>query len=244
MRLITLFGKVGTVSILFALAASAAMARPVVVFRTTQHPTDIESNTFVKIVQAKTTDVSNKPTGVIVRDPNIFVFSPGNVLFRFDFNDNKDIRQFVSGEKGFVSPLEDDTIDDCIESAIKGAPAGDLEKIKYVISESSGPNREGGGKLDLRFHCDFYDDDRLYVIDRIAYNPYDLGNYLWGAAMARLGLSYTLTKIGSELNAVFFTYKQNPDLKKPWLGIALGGDSVEDQQAINNGYYGRFGRAR
>ena len=88
---------------------------------------------------------------------------------------------------------------------------------------------------------DVFDDssEKLFVVDGVAYNDFDAGNYLWGVAMNRLGFSYEFSRIGSELNGFFNGKSQNGG-----FGITLVGDSPRDQKAIRNGFKGKFGEKR
>lgn len=60
----------------------------------------------------------------------------------------------------------------------------DFEKWFYVVTQS-GPM----GNMDYTFHLSRKYDTRLAVIDNVAYNNLDFGNYLWGAGMAALGFN-------------------------------------------------------
>ncbi len=77
----------------------------------------------------------------------------------------------------------------------------------------------------------------FHLVDDVMMDQYDFGNYLWGAALSRLGVSMAMTSFGSEMNGFFNTCRQND-----CFGIIFKGDSDRDQGAIRMGFYSRFGR--
>ncbi|MDP2363046.1 MAG: hypothetical protein Q8M94_04670, partial [Ignavibacteria bacterium] len=64
----------------------------------------------------------------------------------------------------------------------------------------------------------------LKIINEIAYNHFDAGNYMWGMAMNILGYSYLETKLSSNIHALI----KDGD----W-------DSGPDQKAIYNGFHNK-----
>jgi hypothetical protein len=173
---------------------------------------------------------AKKSYGVVLKDPSLSPFDKTNI---------EDLKReeiyFLEGiDKPFV--IED------IDAIIANAPDNFFGKLLYAAKEGAGDENGGFGEMDFRYALEFYDEDRLYLIDGIAYNVADLGNYLWGVAMARMKIPYPIAKLGSEANAFFFTYEQNEFLKKPWHGLSLTGDSRADQRAIRRGYFGSMGK--
>ena len=79
----------------------------------------------------------------------------------------------------------------------------------------------------------------LTVLGGRAYNDQDFGNFLWGASMQVLNVSYGNTRIGSEFNGFWNGKEQNGKWKQGdyiHKRITWGGDSSADQSAIRNGY--------
>lgn len=78
------------------------------------------------------------------------------------------------------------------------------------------------GKMDYANQMKNY--EKLKVINGVAYNFFDAGNYLWGLSMNVLGYSYSETKIGSHIHSIIKD------------GIW---DSEADQKAIYNGFHNK-----
>ena len=79
----------------------------------------------------------------------------------------------------------------------------------------------------------------LTVLGGRAYNDQDFGNFLWGASMQVLNVSYGNVKLGSELNGFWNGKLQNGKWNESNPGykrITWGGDSAADQAAIRGGY--------
>lgn len=66
--------------------------------------------------------------------------------------------------------------------------------------------------------------DKLKIINGVAYNHFDAGNYMWGMSMKILGYTYLETKISSNIHSRV--------VDGHW-------DSGPDQKAIYNGFYMR-----
>ena len=78
----------------------------------------------------------------------------------------------------------------------------------------------------------------FYILDGIAYDNFDAGNFLWGMAMRFLNVPYAFVKAGSELNAVLWSKDQNKIHYKNWLdSFEWSGDAARDQRAIRRGYH-------
>lgn len=136
------------------------------------------------------------------------------------------------------------------------------EKFDYAMRESV-----HGNQLDTANNIKVINGQDLYLIDGIAYNASDAGNFMWGYAMNDLGMPWFMVKVGSE----YYAWKEgkssntmgsassdptpgNPDYPTPewvkdvnkWLTERTWtGDTAGDQQAIRNGYlYKRGSRQR
>lgn len=62
----------------------------------------------------------------------------------------------------------------------------------------------------------------LKIVNDVAYNNFDLGNFMWGLGMSILGYSYNEAVISSQIHALI---KEGTS------------DQNEDQKAIYNGYH-------
>jgi RHS repeat-associated protein len=178
----------------------------------------------------------------IVQDGN------GNVLAKFTFNDQNYVDRFENlnpGEEGYLSGINRFNKYDLFMEAVVSNPVKDIkdknlndfELLKEIYSESA---------LSL----DFYDsgelllgipNDRLSVIDGVAYDSYDAGNYAWGVSMRKLGIRYLTAAAGSQFNGFWngkydnsqWTYGVDPYLDR----ITWTGDSRADQKAIRKGFF-------
>lgn len=97
-----------------------------------------------------------------------------------------------------------------------------LPRIGYAISESD------GGRLDFdntyRNKKGGWKDNTLYIPmvpgKKYAHNASNLGNFLWGAAMYKMGISYTDVVLGSNLHALI--KHREFDSRDDQLSIGLG----------------------
>ncbi|MBI2579806.1 MAG: hypothetical protein HYW27_02800 [Candidatus Aenigmarchaeota archaeon] len=162
-------------------------------------------------------------------------------IFRFNdpVEDLKDLnlkkyKIALLNEKEIYFPT-DEKIISCLTASVAGARSfGYFEKLSFIYRESMSDR-----KLDFATSSACTAGYDFIVVDGVAYNRYDFGNYLWGAAMKVLDLPYGMVQVGSEMNAVLNTYEQN-GYEAPWYGLSLTGDSKEDQIAIFKGYSSRF----
>jgi len=90
------------------------------------------------------------------------------------------------------------------------------------------------GTLLILFPLRYGDDSKYFV-----YNKNDFGNFLWGAAMAYIGVPKYISFLGSQANSRLFSASQYPELNEAKTGFKETGgswDTLEDQRAIFNGY--------
>ena len=80
--------------------------------------------------------------------------------------------------------------------------------------------------------------NKLYIIDGVTYNNYDIGNFLTGATVKKSNTIKQFTfRIGVHINSLFHANennKDNPNYKIHLWPIWL--DSRADQKAIRNGF--------
>ena len=70
----------------------------------------------------------------------------------------------------------------------------------------------------------------LNIVNGVAYNNPDYGNFLWGQGGKQLGFSYSTLRVSSHVNNAFNSRSDNPTIPYRIL------DSSGDQRAIKNGY--------
>jgi RHS repeat-associated protein len=151
----------------------------------------------------------------------------------FTFNDYENDRTaIISGEfqLRFVSGSEVYNV--IQESGVMGQ----TDPWKYIERESR-PIGETGilssskskGKMDFQnFTQRQY--NSLNIVDGVAYNNPDYGNFLWGQAGKLLGFSLRTLKNAAHVNNAFNSKQDNPGLPYSIL------DSPGDQRAIKSGY--------
>lgn len=71
----------------------------------------------------------------------------------------------------------------------------------------------------------------LNIVNGVAYDNPDYGNFLWGLGGKVLGFNYLTLKIASHLNNAINSRTDNKDLPYNFF------DSDADQRAIKNGYF-------
>ncbi|MNE12272.1 hypothetical protein D3C80_1050600 [compost metagenome] len=177
-------------------------------------------------------------------DKGFIIDNENNVKSSFSFNDAIDPARFLKKEGDFLKGV-DLYFSNKMESKLTKimSSKGDLkmknaniyDKYMFVYNESM-----QGGQFDF---AGSFAPDRLTILDGIAYNNFDAGNYLWGFAMAKMNVSAILTHWGSEYNGFWNGKIQNVKMGQSpptgWKRITWKGDSAEDQRAIFNGYFGR-----
>ena len=99
--------------------------------------------------------------------------------------------------------------------------------IQYAAEQSG-----KGGLMDFVQYLAVENSNKLLLIDGVAYNAYDAGNYMWGNAMNRLDIPYWITRIGAEVNAIVNSNRDN----NKGIGLSLKDDSA-DIMAYTRGYY-------
>lgn len=99
--------------------------------------------------------------------------------------------------------------------------------IQYAAEQSG-----KGGLMDFVQYLAVENSNKLLLIDGIAYNAYDAGNFMWGAAMNKLGIPYLITRIGAEVNAIVNSSRDN----NKGIGLSLKDDSA-DIMAYSRGFY-------
>jgi hypothetical protein len=116
-----------------------------------------------------------------------------------------------------------------VNQSLLSAPPNDCKKLGFALRQS-----EEGGLLSFYDRMGSQPLVSLTIVGDRAYNGADLGNFMWGMAMRKLGFPYWTSAWGAEVNGFFNSIGQNND--KAW-GIVLAGDSDPDQAAIRNGYF-------
>lgn len=134
---------------------------------------------------------------------------------------------------------------DEVESIIKESGVENqsvFSRWTYAANQSNSNDDDGGEKMDFLANprISF---SGLNVINGVAYNMNDAGNYLWGFAMGRMGYSsigargiahgypWWRAKID---NPGMASTNSNPVMR--WFeNRSWGGDAAADQRAIQNG---------
>ena len=166
------------------------------------------------------------------------VDSDGDVLKKFYFSDPKhdfeDIKNNVINKIQFVQESE-------INKMLSKAGAFDEDnkvfssqgRYSYIQKEG-----KGGGKFDFSYtgipfqypEASRYPLDNpshiMFLVDNVAYNHMNFGNFLYGAAGKALGLTLNELKIGAHYNSLFNSQSNN---YKPQF------DSRDDQKCIEMG---------
>ena len=164
----------------------------------------------------------------------------GNTMQRFEFNDWKDAYSIMKGyknEDGYTYDGIDLEFENKIETMIVESGAandkGFMGLGKWAFAAKEGVS---GGRMDYiqYFASDHY--NKLSIVDGVAYNLKDAGNFLWGAGMSRLGFDYSSIVIGSEANSLINGRRDNP-----FVGQIFTPDHPYDQNAIRKGYFSQWG---
>ena len=154
----------------------------------------------------------------------------GNVTSRFEFNDQSDGENIMSGGIIKLDLRFSAMINIFMSKAGVNGSKSFMTRYFYAFFNSL-----AGESMDFVQYLAKYSktDKVLYLAGNRAYNNYDAGNFLWGRAMNTIGIGYTGSQIGSEANGFLFGKRQNGQ----GMGVTWGGDSKEDQKAILHGYY-------
>ena len=166
-----------------------------------------------------------------------------DIYFRFLYEQDAE-RCCVDGSDEYFNMLGSDrTEENCPITSVKIIRAcqinnylsklgkmGIIDRLLYALSESK------GGEMDFSFHY-FKSSGTLYVPmiyygnDKVLYgqNNMNFGNYLWGAAMCKLGFSSSTTISGANVFALLEHHEF---------------DASDDKFSIRLGYnfYKKFGR--
>ncbi len=129
-----------------------------------------------------------------------------------------------------------------VESVIHGSGVWYTNENKVIYAEREG--RPRGDKSILsgvsKGNLDFVGKANAVPIVRAfylvegtgkAYNGKDYGNFLFGVATNQLGMNRPLQIFGSQINNILNSKSDNPGLEYHFW------DSIEDQKAIEDGYY-------
>jgi RHS repeat-associated protein len=154
----------------------------------------------------------------------------GNVTQKFKFGDPKnDVNDLKSGKINRVQFVQESEI----KSMLSKAGAFDKEnKVANSDSRYDYINQEGkgGGKFDFAVtgipnqYSDY--NQSLFLVDGVAHNRFNFGNFLFGAAGKALGLTSFELRAGAHYNSVF---NSSTNGYKPQL------DSRDDQRSIRMG---------
>jgi RHS repeat-associated protein len=128
-----------------------------------------------------------------------------------------------------------------IEGLVNKSGANDqnvFSRWSFAIGESP-----AAGKLDFSTYSKIKT-GTFNIINGMAYNIKDAGNYTWGFAMRKMGFTETTAHIGANLHAWYFGIQdngpgsQNPDPFIRWFeNKTWSGDSKSDLRAITNGMH-------
>lgn len=171
-------------------------------------------------------DGNNTYSGAVINANN-------DVLSTFTFNSTNDAEAILSG-KANADGLVIKGINNSFEGSIK-----DLIKLGTCLAEFSNSNIQyaaeqsvKGGLMDFVQYIATENYNKLVIVDNVAYNSYDAGNFVWGAAMNELNIPYLITRIGAEVNAIVNSRRDNNFAS----GLILQDDSG-DIMAYMRGYH-------
>ena len=154
----------------------------------------------------------------------------------FGFNDYADdMAGIKSGELKLRFVSNDEINSAMVESGVMEQGNRD-NAWSYIERESRPKGNEGilsdgksSGKMDYQ-NITQRNYNSLNVVDGVAYNNPDYGNFLWGQGGKQLGFSYGTLRAASHVNNAFNSGSDNPGKQYHVL------DSPGDQRAIRNGY--------
>jgi len=72
----------------------------------------------------------------------------------------------------------------------------------------------------------------IKIHSSVADNSYDVGIFVWGAAMNKLNIPYIITRVGAEVNAILNSKRDN----NKEIGLSISDDPA-DVMAYTRGYY-------
>jgi RHS repeat-associated protein len=158
----------------------------------------------------------------------------GNVksIKTFSFNDLNDDRKVIEGNfETNIAILSQEDIDNYVNKSVSSRPFT-AYNFQLIVNESSvEAGNDASAVLDFSWeHLDKYPSNTYFLIDGVLYNNRDAGNYMWGAAMNKIGISETFAKTMADMSSRKSGHIQN-------AGIPAGlPDSNGDQRAIGNGH--------
>ena len=156
----------------------------------------------------------------------------------FSFNDIEDDRRGITSGELKLRFAKDAEIQGYMnESGVNNTENKD-NSLSYIERESRPINNRGvltmwkksSGLMDYPRFINRDHWNSLNVVDGIAYNNSDYGQFLWGMGGRNLGFGYETLRKASHLNNAFNSKSDNPN--KPYSIT----DSPGDQRAIRNGY--------
>ena len=154
----------------------------------------------------------------------------------FSFNDIEDDKKGITSKELKLRFAKDAEIQGFMNESGVDKAENKENSFSYIERESRPKGEEGilsdgesSGKMDYQNYAN-RKYNSLNVVNGIAYNNPDYGNFLWGQGGKRLGFSYRTLRAASHLNNAFNSKSDNPD--KPYKIL----DSQGDQRAIKNGY--------
>ncbi|MGD1958295.1 MAG: RHS repeat-associated core domain-containing protein [Fulvivirga sp.] len=156
----------------------------------------------------------------------------------FEYNDAELDREGAKND-GLKVRFADRDINGIMEKSGVNSDAAQDSPWSYIERESRPKGDESilsgksSGKMDYLNYTKY---GYLNIVrgpngDRVAYNDFDYGNFLWGMGGKKLGFSYRTLQGASHLNNAVNSKSDNPGVPYRIL------DSNADQRAIRNGYY-------
>ena len=156
----------------------------------------------------------------------------GNTIQSFTFADPKnDVNDLKDGKIAKMHFIKEDEIVNMLGKAGVFDEENKIENrdSRYGFIKEEG---KGGGKLDFAMKqggiesCYTEPYNSLYLVDGVAHNPYNFGNFLFGAAGRALGLTKIELLVGAHYNSLFNSQDN---------GYGPTFDSRDDQNSIRLG---------
>lgn len=138
------------------------------------------------------------------------------------FNDPSNLQATKNTDKIYLTGLDINfETEEMIGNIVKGVSSVIFANSNYFsnLGATTMASKRYGG-MDYASQMSSY--DKLKIINGVAYNHFDAGNYMWGMYMKILGYTYLETKISSNIHSRVVDGR--------W-------DSGPDQKAIYNGFY-------
>ena len=158
----------------------------------------------------------------------------GNTIKSFRFADPKnDVQDLKKGKLRRLYFVSSEDVENHMSGvgvfkSINKAYNHDIrDRYNYIMTGGI-----GGGKLDFSLSVikEYYDspDQTLFLVDNVAHNRFNYGNFLFGVAGNALGYSLEELQLGAHYNSLF---------NSEYNGYAPQLDSRDDQRSIKLGYY-------